>query len=397
MADNVIALADFVADPDGILRDARERATVAYTELGPIVVRYEAVRALLQDPRLRPSFSTFLRQMGVSNGPFYEWMSGSPLDMEGDAHRRWRQLMARTFTPRSVERLRPFLRTESHHLIDAFPGDGRCDFVAAFARTLPSLGLCELIGVPTEDRSRFGSLADTIGLGFNLILLPTRIADIDRATTELLAYARELVAARRAEPKDDLVSRIAQAADEEEGIDEDMVAGSIAGLVFAGHETTKNQLGWMITVLSSVPAEWDKVRAEPTRSAAVIEEVLRFKSTATSIARVATEDMELFGEKIAKGTQVVGSLWSANRDKAEFPNAEAFDPDQNRSGVQIAFGHGAHHCLGAALARAELQEALVALTERLECPSLDDGASFLPPVGINGPVSLPITFTLRKV
>jgi cytochrome P450 len=396
MVDTVIALSDFIADPDGTLRAARERTTVAQTELGPIVVRHEAVRAMLQEPRLRPSFSSFLVQMGISSGPFYDWMSGSPLDMEGDEHRRWRQLMARTFTPRSVERLRPFLRTESHRLIDAFPAGGTCDFVDAFARTLPSLGLCELIGVPTEDRARFASLADTIGLGFNLILLPTRIADIDAATVQLLAYARGLVAARRVDPRDDLVTRVAQAADEEEGIGEDFVVGSIAGLVFAGHETTKNQLGWMIIALSQAPAEWDKVRADPTRAAAVIEEVLRFRSTATSAARVATEDMELFGATLPKGTQIVASLWSANRDKDEFPNPDAFDPDVNRSGVQIAFGHGAHHCLGAALARAELQEALVVLTERIECPKLEEGASFLPPVGINGPVVLPIAFTARK-
>jgi cytochrome P450 len=396
MPDTVIALSDFIADPDGTLRAARERTTVAQTELGPIVVRHEAVRSMLQEPRLRPSFSSFLMQMGISSGPFYEWMSGSPLDMEGDEHRRWRQLMARTFTPRSVERLRPFLRAESHRLIDAFPDGGKCDFVDAFARKLPSFGLCELIGVPSADRARFLSMADTIGLGFNFVLLPMRIADIDAATTELLEYARGLVAARLADPRDDLVTRVAQAAREDGWSGKDLVVGSIAGLVFAGHETTKNQLGWMIVALSQAPAEWDKVRADPTRAPAVVEEVLRFRSTATSVARVASEDMELFGAKLPKGTQVVGSLWSANRDADEFPNPDAFDPEQNRSGVQIAFGHGAHHCLGAALARAELQEALVALTERIECPKLEEGSSFLPPVGINGPVVLPIAFTARK-
>jgi cytochrome P450 len=395
MDDPVIPLSEFIADPDGTLRAARERTTVAQTELGPIVVRHEAVRTLLQEPRLRPSFTNFLHQMGISSGPFYEWMSGSPLDMEGEEHRRWRQLMARTFTPRSVERLRPFLRSESHHLIDAFPSDGRCDFVDAFARKLPSLGLCELIGVPTEDRPRFSSVADTIGLGFNLILLPSRIADIDAATVELLEYARSLVARRRAEPRDDLVSRLAQAA-REESVDEDLVVGSVAGLVFAGHETTKNQLGWMLLVLSEVPAEWDKVCRDPVRSPLVVEEVLRFRSAATSAARVATEDIELFGVKFAKGTQLVGSLWSANRDKDVFAAADAFDPERNRSGVQIAFGHGAHHCLGAALARAELQEALIALAGRLECPKIEEGASFLPPVGINGPTGLPIAFALRS-
>jgi cytochrome P450 len=153
----------------------------------------------------------------------------------------------------------------------------------------------------------------------------------------------------------------------------------------------------MIAVMSKVPAEWDKVVSDPARAVAAVEEVLRFKSAATSLARVTTEDMELFGLKLAKGTQIVGSLWSANRDKAAFPNPDAFDPDENKSGVQIAFGHGVHHCLGAALARAELQEALTVLAQRIECPRVLDGATFLPPVGINGPVTLPIEFTARTV
>lgn len=395
MDEPVLALADVIADPDGALKAARERGPISATELGPIVLRHEAVRAMLQDPRMQPSFSTFLEQMGITSGAFHQWMSGSPLDMEGDEHRRWRQLMARTFTPRSVERLLPFLRAESHRLIDSFPAGGTCDFVDAFARRLPSLGLCELIGVPIQDRDRFSSLADTIGLGFNLILLPIRIGDIDAATTELLEYARGLVLARRSAPRDDLVTRVAQAASEEKGISEDLVVGSIAGLVFAGHETTKNQLGWMVAVLSEVPAQWAAVRADPSRAALVIEEVLRFRSAATSIARVLREDLDLFGVKLAKGTQLVGSLWSANRDAVEFPNPDAFDPEKNRSGVHIAFGHGVHHCLGAALARAELREALVALTERLECPTLLPGATFLPPVGINGPTTLPIAFSRR--
>jgi cytochrome P450 len=388
-------IADFVADPDGTLREARQAGPIAESETGPMFVQHHAVRALVQSDQLRPSFSAFLRQFGITSGPFYEWMAMSPLDMEGEAHRRWRQVMARTFTPRSVERLRPFLREEADRLVQAFLPSGRCEFMEAFARQLPSLGLCELIGVPREDRATFSGWADTIGLGFNLLLLPTRIGDVDVALTELLDYAQGLVARRRADPQDDLVSRLALAAAEDDGIPADRVHGSVAGLVFAGHETTKNQLGWMMVVLSAVPEEWDRVAREPERATEVIEEVLRFRSAVTSVGRLALEDVELFGRPIAKGTSVVGSLWSANRDAQEFGNPDAFDVDANRDGVQMAFGSGAHHCLGAALARAELQESLVALSRKMTCPRLEPGAEYLPPVGINGPVTLPIAFTAR--
>jgi cytochrome P450 len=395
MTKSLLPLAEFLANPDSALKAAREAGAVAQTEIGLLFVHHEAVRALGQSDKFRPAMSQVLQQFGVSSGPFYEWLSISPLDMEGEEHRVWRALMSRTFTPRSVERLRPFLRAEAERLVGELLPLGQCDFMQAFARQLPALGLCELIGVPPEDRERFSIWADTVGLGFNFVLLPTKIKQVDEALTQLLAYAGELVVARRAEPRDDLVTRIAQAVDEETGMDEAVIRASIAGLVFAGHETTKNQLGFMISVLSEVPREWDRVAKEPERARDVIEEVLRFRSTATGFGRRALQDVELFGEKIEAGSAVGGSIWSANRDPREFPRPDEFAVDENRVGVQVAFGQGAHHCLGAALARAELQESLVALTRRMHCPKLEPGAQYLPPLGINGPSYLPISFVAR--
>ena len=395
MSTQKIAIAELLASPDQTLKAAREAGAVADTEIGPLIVRHAAVRAIGQSDKLRPAFSRLLQRFGVSSGPFHDWMSGSPLDMEGEQHRVWRQLMMRAFTPRSVDRLRPFLAEHTNQLVDAMLPLGTCDFVDAFARRLPSAGLCELMGVPHEDRTRFSVWADTIGLGFNLVMLPTKIAEIDAALMQLLAYADELIAARRASPRDDLVTRIAQAVDETKGMDENVIRGSVAGLVFAGHETTKNQLGWMIAILAEAPHEWDRVAHEPERARDVVEEVLRFRSTATSFGRLALEDLELFGERIPAGTSVVASIWSANRDASEFEKPDTFAVDENRGGVQLAFGQGAHHCLGAALARAELQEALIALSRRMHCPKLEPGSQWLPPIGINGPTFLPISYAAR--
>lgn len=400
MARRTFSLVEMLEHPDATLKSAREAGTIVDTEIGPVVVRHGAVRELGQSDALRPSFSRLLLQFGVGSGPFFEWMKLSPLDMDGEQHRVWRQLMSKTFTPRSVERLRPFLQSEARRLIDGFVGQGRCDFMQAFARKLPAAGLCELIGVPAQDRERFAGWADTIGYGFNVVLLQAKIAEVDAALTQLLAYADELVAARRSEPRDDLVTRIAQAiddgGDEDGGMAEAQIRGSIAGLVFAGHETTKNQLGWMVAVLASeAPQEWERVAREPERAKEVIEEVLRFRSTATSFSRLALRDVELQGELIPKDSTVIASIWSANRDAAEFPRPDEFAVDENRAGVQLAFGQGAHHCLGAALARAELQESLVALTQRMQCPRVEPGAEFLPPIGINGPSKLPIAFVAR--
>jgi cytochrome P450 len=393
MARARLEIADALADPFGTLKRARAAGAVVDGEGGAIVTRHDEMRALLTDARLRASFTDFLRTFGVTQGPFYDWMACSPLNKDGADHLRWRALMSRTFTPRSVERLRPFLRQTAHELIDAFAARGRCDFMAAFADQYPSLGLCELIGVPADDRDRFRGWADTIGLGFSP-LVAMHIEAVDAALVQLLAYTAELAARRRQQPRDDLVSRLAVAA-REDGWSDDEVRSFIAGLVFAGHETTKNQLGWMITVLAERPEVWDAVAAGVTPVADVVEEVLRYRSAVSGVGRTVAEAVPVGDQRLEAGERLFLSAWSANHDERVYPHPERLDPAQSAVAPHLAFGHGAHHCLGAALARAELQEALAALAGRLHCPAVEDGAVWRPPLGINGPERLPIAFAAR--
>jgi cytochrome P450 len=394
MARARLQLEEFMSDPFGTLARARAAGWLAEGDAATAVVRHEAVRELLADGRLRANFPDFLRAFGVSSGAFYEWMSGSPLNHDGAEHQRWRSVMSKTFTPRRVEGIRPFLGQAAHELIDGFAVRGRCDFMAEFADLYPALGLCELIGVPRQDRDRFRGWADTVGLGFSPIDLTARIGEVDAALTQLLAYAGELAAARRAEPRDDLVTRIALAA-AEDGWTDDAVRASIAGLVFAGHETTKNQLGWMVAVLADHPDVWERVAAGTLPVAEVVEEALRFRSAVTGVGRTVSEPFEHRGERVEPGTQLFLSVWSADHDETVYPRPEALDPVAHAGLPHLAFGHGAHFCLGAALARAELQEALAALTARIGCPRLEEGAQWRPPVGINGPLRLPIGFAAR--
>ncbi len=389
-----LELAEVLSDPFAAFARARAAGWLADTAFSAAVVKHEAVRDLLADPRLRASFPDFLRSFGIASGPFYEWMAGSPLNKDGDEHQRWRAVMSRTFTPRHVEQIRPFLRAAAARLIAAFADRGACEFVGEFADEYPSLGLCELIGVPQEDRNTFRGWADTIGLGFSPVVLASRIADVDAALTELLAYTAALADARRDDPRDDLVTRIARAAIED-GWTREATASAIAGLVFAGHETTKNQLGWMVAVLAGHGDLWDAVAAGTVAASVVVEEVLRVRSAVTAVGRRVAEPVEYAGERLEPGTQVLLSVWSADHDEAIYPRPEELDPVANREPPHLAFGHGAHFCLGAALARAELQEALLRLVARIECPTVGDGAVWKPPVGINGPERLPITFAAR--
>lgn len=391
----------YLLDPIGALADARAGGPVGRSELGPLVIGYEAARQALTDRRLEDRFTAVLALQGITSGSFHDWMARSPLDHDGEDHRRWRALMSRTFTPRSVERLRPALAAMTHELVDRFVERGACDVMAVIADVLPSWGLGELIGVPEADRDRFCTLANTIGLGFNALTLPLHVAEVDAALEELLAYTSALVDERRRQPLDDLVSRLAAVIDDPDAAEggppwtADDVSSFVAGLVFAGHETTRNQIGLMVWVLSSHPDVWDAV-ADGSRSAAeVVEEVLRLRSTATSVVRVAASDAEVSGTPVRAGELVQVSLWGADHDPSTFPDPEAFDPAAHAAAGHLAFGHGPHHCLGAALARAELQVALEVLSRRITCPVLADGATWRPPVGITGPDVLPVTFTAR--
>jgi cytochrome P450 len=225
--------------------------------------------------------------------------------------------------------------------------------------------------------------------------LVERIGEVDDALSHLLAYCGELAETRRAEPRDDLVTRIAQAA-HEDGWTARETRGFIAGLVFAGHETTKNQLGWAIAVLSKHPDVWDGLAAGTVGVADVVEEVLRFRSAVTSVGRTVAAPLEHRGERLEQGTTLLLSLWGADHDGTAYSRPETFDVAGHQDTPHMAFGYGAHHCLGAALARAELQDGLAALTSRLSCPTVGGDTAWKPNAGITGPLRLPITFRARE-
>lgn len=390
-------IAEFVDDPMGVLNRARAESWVV--EAGPVgglVVTYDDVRELLSESRLKINFVDFLETFGVNSGRFYDWMNISPLNHDGDYHRTWRQVMKATFTPKSVEAIRPYLQSAAGELIDGFADSGECDFIEVYADAYPSLGLCELIGVPHKDRVQFRQWANVIGAGFNPQGMVERIDEIDAATESLLTYSADLVEKRRAKPEDDLVSRIAMAQKEGADISDELIVGSIAGLVFAGHETTRNQLGWNIWSLSDRPDIWDAIGSGDLAARDVVDELLRFRSTVSAVGRRVDEAFEHKGIKLDEGQTLLLSLWGGDHDPAAYADPDAINVEKNDDGpLNLAFGHGPHHCLGAALARAELTESLAALTRRITCPQVQEGSVWTLPIGINGPQSLPITFEPR--
>lgn len=385
---------EFLADPMGVLARSHGAQVLEIEGSTPMVTGHDAVRQLLADPRLEVNFVAMIELLGVTSGPFHEWMAMSPLNNEGEDHRRWRAFMNRTFTPGRVRQVQPFLAAEADRLAIDLGQRGDVELMADFADILPALGLCELIGVPAEDRDHFARLAHTIGLGFRPLLLIDHLDEVDRAVTDLIAYASGLLARRAADPTDDLVSHLATT-HEDAGYTLDECAAFLAGLVFAGNDTTRNQIGWMVAVLADRPDLWDAIGDGSVAVEPAVEELMRFRSAAPAVPRRATEPVEVAGTTIEAGCPVLLSVWGADSDPATYPAPERIDPAANAGLGHLGFGHGAHHCLGAALARAELQESMRALCQHLRPPQVREPIEWDLPIGINGPTRVPLAVAPR--
>jgi cytochrome P450 len=343
-------------DPDApAVQAAREAGWYARTPLGYAVLRYAEVATLLRDRRLRQGGVESLAAQGVTEGLLADWMRAAILNQEGAPHARLRRLVSQAFTPRAVDRLRPTMRAVAHDLLAGVAARGACEFMAAFADPYPSRVIAALLGIPQERYPQFQGWATDLGLLFGYTVAQDR-ARIEAALEGLAACVDDLLAARRAAPDDDLISALIAAEEGGDHLSDAELRVLVTALVFAGQDTTRNQLGCALTLFLEHPAQWARLAAEPALAPRAVEEVMRVRPTVPSIWRVATETFEFQGLAIPAGTFLSLFVASANTDPRVFGDS-GFDITLERP-AQLTFGGGIHACLGAALARAELAEAL---------------------------------------
>ena len=284
------------------------------------------------------------------------------LTMDGEDHRRVRQLVAKAFTPRMVERLRPRIEEIADDLVDRVAPDGRMELVDDFAFPLPIIVIAELLGIPAENRDRFRVWS-------NSFLLPPLTDELReqflRHTDEFVAYLDVLFAKRRAEPSDDLLSALVRAEEHGDRLSENELYSMAVLLIVAGHETTVSLITNAVLALLGQPDELERLQADPSLMRNAVEELLRYDSPVErTIARWVTEDTQLGGQPIARGELVIAVVGSANRDDAQFPDADVLDLCRTAN-RHVGFGRGPHFCLGAPLARLETEIALETLLRRL--------------------------------
>ncbi len=372
------------------VRAAAQADWWARTPIGLAVLRYRECLALLRDRRLRHGSLDILAAQGVTAGPFAEWMSTMLLNIEGEHHQRLRRLVSAAFTQRRVDTLRPFMRSMANELIDTFAAGGHCEFMAEFADPYPARVIAELLGIPDGEFDAFLGWANDMGLGFS----PAAATELDRieaALAGLYECCDRLVARRRVDPGDDLISALIAASDDGGKLTGAELRILVSTLVFAGQDTTRNQLGMAMATFAEHPQQWRLLAEHPELAGTAVEEVMRVSPTTPVIGRVATEDFTFQDLAIPAGTHLGLFVAVANTEPETFGDAP-FDITAKRT-AQLTFGGGIHYCLGTWLARIEMQEALPILAARLPDLATAGPVTWRPPIGITGPTTLPLRWT----
>ncbi|MFD8811423.1 cytochrome P450, partial [Streptomyces sp. NPDC059627] len=349
--------AELLADPYAgyaRLREAGPVHRVAGTDGLPawLVTRYEDVRQALADPRLSLDKAN-AKPGGYRGLALPPALDANLLNMDPPDHTRVRRLVSRAFTPRRIALLREPVRRTADALLDAMAPLGRADLIDAYAAPLPIAVICELLGVAEEDRTDFRSWTDAL-----VVPDPARPERAKEAVRALLAFFARLLARKRAEPADDLLSAMIAVRDEEDRLSEDELMSLAFLILFAGYENTVHLIGNATLALLRNPAQLAALRADPDRLGPAVEERARIDGPAPlAIRRFPTEDVSIGGVTVPAGETVLLSLAAAHRDPRRFPEPDRLDIGRDATG-HLALGHGIHYCLGAPLARLETEIAL---------------------------------------
>lgn len=369
---------------------AREEAFWARTSYGYAVLRHAEVTALLKDRRFRQGNARWPAQNGISSGLFSDWWQQVLLSLEGEDHLRLRRLLNPAFKQGAVTPMVPGFTALAHELVDGFGGRGSVELIGEFAEPYASRVLCRLIGLPEEEWAQVAHWADDLGKCFG-VRIKEDLPRIERALEGLYGYCDEVVRDRTVSPRDDLVSDLVRS--QQEGrLSAEELSVALVFLVFAGMETTRNQLGLAVQTLLAHPDQWRLLAERPELGHNTVEEVMRVNPTVTWITREALEDVDLGDGLVLRAGDVVQVLsHSAGTDPRAQPDP-SFDITVEHP-MHMGFGGGVHHCLGHWVARMDMAVALPVLAARMPDARPDGPGEWLPMSGNTGAVRYPIVFT----
>ena len=377
-----------------VMRDMASEHWIVRNPFGFTVLRYDDVAAVLRDKRWHNAAGALPQMMGITDPEFLARDRVSILSAEGEMHTRLRRLVAPAFSPRAADRLRPFVREVINSLVDPVAALGRADIVSDICEPYPIPIICELLGAPKSDWQLFSRLAEDVLRIFNGNVLE-ELPIIMKAQDELDAYTRELIAERRSKPADDLITALIAAEEAGDKLDTEELVMMVSAVIVGGTDTTRNQLGCSVALFAEHPDQWAMLVDRPELASRAVDETMRYFGAVRGTGRFASEEIEYRGIVFPAGTMLMPSLAVANRDDNVFADSGTFDITREpASQPHLTLGSGIHYCLGASLAKAELQEALPILAKRMPNLRIDGDITWKPSnVGIFGPQHLPVTFT----
>lgn len=356
-----------------------------------MVFDYDGVKRVLSE---HETFSSSLESTSRGSGP--EWF----IFFDPPRHSRLRGLISRAFTPVTVAGLEPRVRELSRELLGRAVQRGAMDLVTDFAVPLPTAVIAEMLGLPVDDRPRFVRWSEIILRLSHFITggpeSSAAAAEYRATTVEMAGYLGDLTARRRAEPRADLLTRLVEAEVDGERLSEHEILNFVQLLLIAGTETTTNLIANAVLCFTENPTQLARLELAPEHLLVAIEEVLRYRSPVQAVFRATKRDVELHGETVPAGSLVLAMVGSANRDPKAFANAGVFDIARDPN-LHVAFGHGIHFCIGAALARLEGRVALEELLGSVANITLEGDGTWPPRAAlhVHGPASLPIRFEPR--
>lgn len=373
--------------------NAREDNWYATTPFGIAVLRYEDASTLLKDKRLYQGTRKWPSHYGITEGPLASWWKSMLLSVEGDDHLRLRRLSGPAFSPRTIEPMAPFFESLANELIDNFQARGECEFMAEFAEPFSARVITGLLGLEEELWPKVADLATKLGYVFS-VTIKEDLPMIEEGLLGILDLAKDLIHGREGSDRDDFVGTLVKADVDGQKITEDELLSLISLLIFAGFDTTRNQIGLGMQTFSEHPDQWELLGKTPDLARAAVEEVMRVNPTITWVSREASVDIEYKDLTIKQGTTIHLLTIPAGSDPRKFENIR-FDITADRA-PHFGFGGGMHHCIGHYVARLDMKEAFKALSRRLPNMKIAAGAAYLPDSGNTGPTVLPISFTANS-
>jgi cytochrome P450 len=378
-----------------VMLDLAERSWIARSPFGYFVFDREAAAFFLRTRSATFPGMRIAEMFGVPEGPLLEQMRRNILHINGDDHRRLRNLVNPAFTPRAADRWRPAMREFCSRLWDEIAPAGRCDFVEDFAKPYPSLTIATVMGAPLDDAPSLHRWSNLIQRQFDGPSLLNERDEIERACEEFYQWAGALLERRKSDPGDDLISTLIAAEAEGDRLSDVELVNLVLNVLVGGVDTTQSQLAHGIRLFATNPDQWRLLAEQPSIVPAAVDELVRYEPITPMTARILHEEVEYRDTTFPADTVIMVCAFTGNRDGVD-GDPESFDITAERGSAKpLTFGAGIHYCLGANLARAEMQEALTFLAPRMADLELDGEPELGSIHGIYGLDSLPIRFTLR--